>query len=88
MDLSGCGKIRQTAVESFTYEDVQINYFEHLDHLRETKDLAANKPTYLAYLAFRALLFGQDGCPTFAKAYVGRKRRAKPHHSLCHTGNK
>jgi hypothetical protein len=58
MDLSGCGKIRQTAVESFTYEDVQINYFEHLDHLRETKDLAANKPTYLAYLAFRALLFG------------------------------
>jgi hypothetical protein len=46
------------------------------------------KETYLAYLAFRALLFGQDGCPTFAKAYVGRKRRAKPHHSLCHTGNK
>jgi hypothetical protein len=43
MDLSGCGKIRQTAVESFTYEDVQINYFEHLDHLRETKDLAGNR---------------------------------------------
>jgi hypothetical protein len=22
----------------------------------------------------------KDGCPTFAKAYVGRKRGAKPHH--------
>jgi hypothetical protein len=24
-----------------------------------------------------------QGCPTFAPAYVGRKRWAKPHHSLC-----
>jgi quinoprotein glucose dehydrogenase len=25
-----------------------------------------------------------DGCPRFAKAYLGRKRWAKPHHCICH----
>jgi hypothetical protein len=36
-----------------------------------------------------------DGCPRFANlprlavgAYLGRKRRAKPHQSFCPTGNK
>jgi hypothetical protein len=42
---------------------------------REMWDITALNPqTLTPQLTYRKL----DGCPTFAEAYVGRKRRAKP----------
>jgi hypothetical protein len=29
-----------------------------------------------------------DGCPMFAPAYMGRKRRAQPFHRFCYVGKK
>jgi hypothetical protein len=72
--------------ESLFYEDDEINYFGHLGHLRETKDLAA-KVAKLGHLRDKDLAVRVSRSVHFGHAIDSRIRGTSPHpladHHVC-----
>ena len=62
----------------------ESRYFvDSLDWRKQLEDLAQSKPDSRRSGEGNNKTDGLDGCPRFAPAYLGRKRRAKPHHCVC-----